>query len=153
MAPIRVMVNGIPGNMAARVASHAIKDDRFQLIPQSLTGPEISETEYRLGPVELTLLHPETRDAEIAETITRQGPFICVDYTHPSAVNENAEFYCRHGLPFVMGTTGGDRFRLEKTVCDAAIAAVIAPNMAKQINWKLGKTSITTAKPRRILSP
>ena len=56
-----------------------------------------------------------------------------VDYTHPSAVNPNAEFYCRHGLPFVMGTTGGDRKKLEATVESSAIAAVIAPNMAKQI--------------------
>ena len=32
-----------------------------------------------------------------------------VDYTHPSAVNANAVFYARHHLPFVMGTTGGDR--------------------------------------------
>jgi 4-hydroxy-tetrahydrodipicolinate reductase len=133
MEPIRIMVNGIPGNMAVEVASHAIKDSRFQVIPQSLTGPEISETAYALGPEKFRLLHPKTRDADIAELIKRQGAFICVDYTHPSAVNENAEFYCRNGLAFVMGTTGGDRARLEKTVSDSSIAAVIAPNMAKQI--------------------
>lgn len=133
MEPIRIMVNGIPGNMAVKVASHAIKDNRFLVIPQTLTGPEISETEYALGPEKFRLLHPETRNTDIAEIINSQGTFICVDYTHPSAVNENAEFYCRNGLPFVMGTTGGDRARLEKTVCDSSIAAVIAPNMAKQI--------------------
>ena len=133
MEPIRIMVNGIPGNMAVKVASHAIKDNRFHVIPQSLTGPDISETEYAFGPEKFRLLHPETRDEDITEIINNQGTFICVDYTHPSAVNENAEFYCRNDLPFVMGTTGGDRTRLEKTVCDSSIAAVIAPNMAKQI--------------------
>jgi 4-hydroxy-tetrahydrodipicolinate reductase len=56
-----------------------------------------------------------------------------VDYTHPSAVNSNAGFYCGCGLPFVMGTTGGDRKALEETVISSSIAAVIAPNMAKQI--------------------
>ena len=61
------------------------------------------------------------------------GNFLSVDYTHPSAVNPNAEFYCLHGLPFVMGTTGGDRQKLEDTVRSSAIAAVVAPNMAKQI--------------------
>jgi 4-hydroxy-tetrahydrodipicolinate reductase len=58
---------------------------------------------------------------------------ICVDFTHPGAVNINAEFYCEHGLPFVMGTTGGDRELLQKTVAGSSTAAVVAPNMAKQI--------------------
>ncbi|MFW6237377.1 MAG: dihydrodipicolinate reductase C-terminal domain-containing protein, partial [Desulfosudaceae bacterium] len=52
---------------------------------------------------------------------------------HPSAVNDNARFYCRHEIPFVMGTTGGDREGLVKTVNDSTVSAVIAPNMAKQI--------------------
>jgi 4-hydroxy-tetrahydrodipicolinate reductase len=62
-----------------------------------------------------------------------QGQFLSVDFTHPSAVNPNAEFYCRAGLPFVMGTTGGDRRKLVDTVTASSITAVIAPNMAKQI--------------------
>jgi 4-hydroxy-tetrahydrodipicolinate reductase len=31
---------------------------------------------------------------------------LVIDYTHPSAVNENAVFYAENDLPFVMGTTG-----------------------------------------------
>lgn len=38
------------------------------------------------------------------------GRVVVVDYTHPSAVNANAEFYAKHKLNFVMGTTGGDRY-------------------------------------------
>jgi 4-hydroxy-tetrahydrodipicolinate reductase len=56
-----------------------------------------------------------------------------VDYTHPEAVNDNTAFYCQNELPFVMGTTGGDRKLLSDTVESSPIAAVIAPNMAKQI--------------------
>jgi hypothetical protein len=56
-----------------------------------------------------------------------------VDYTLPSAVNENAEFYCANALPFVMGTTGGDREALLASVAAAGRYAVIAPNMGKQI--------------------
>ena len=41
MRPINIMVNGMPGNMATLVAKHALSDSRFDLIPQSLTGPEI----------------------------------------------------------------------------------------------------------------
>ena len=58
---------------------------------------------------------------------------ICVEYTHPKAVNDNAAFYCENGIPFVMGTTGGDREALAETVQKSEVAAVIAPNMAKQI--------------------
>ena len=65
--------------------------------------------------------------------IEKHASFISIDYTHPTAVNNNAEFYCKTGLPFVMGTTGGDRKLLEEIVNSSSIAAVIAPNMAKQI--------------------
>jgi hypothetical protein len=37
------------------------------------------------------------------------------------------------GLPFVMGTTGGDRQLLHKTVQDANTYAVISPQMGKQV--------------------
>ena len=62
-----------------------------------------------------------------------KGRVIAIDYTHPSAVNSNGEWYVKQRLPFVMGTTGGDREALEKVVMDGKLAAVIAPNMGKQI--------------------
>ena len=133
MRPIPIMVNGLPGNMAATVARHALNDRRFQVFSQSLTGPEVSKTEHALGPQTFRLIHPEDRDAAVSDILRSRKGFISVDYTHPSAVNDNADFYCRNGLPFVMGTTGGDRIRLEQTVRESSIAAVIAPNMAKQI--------------------
>ncbi|MBW1849120.1 MAG: dihydrodipicolinate reductase, partial [Deltaproteobacteria bacterium] len=133
MGRIHVMVNGIPGNMAANVAGHVIEDDRFELIPFSLTGPEIEETEHSVDGTRIHLIHPSTRDAEIKKLIQDNELFITVDYTHPSAVNDNVKFYCETGLPFVMGTTGGDRDKLSKVVESSPIAAVIAPNMAKQI--------------------
>ena len=133
MSRINVMVNGIPGNMAVNVAEHILADDRFALVPCSLTGPEIQEAEYNLEAISIRLLQPEIRDGAIENIVQTEGAFISVDYTHPSAVNANAKFYCRHRLPFVMGTTGGDREQLVKTVQSSAIAAVIAPNMAKQI--------------------
>jgi len=83
--------------------------------------------------LDIQLIRPEHRDGVIQEIQAAHAPFISIDFTHPSAVNPNAEFYCRNRLPFVMGTTGGDRERLDATVRAAAIPAVIAPNMAKQI--------------------
>jgi 4-hydroxy-tetrahydrodipicolinate reductase len=35
------MINGLPGNVAAIIAGHALNDPRITLLPHSLTGPEI----------------------------------------------------------------------------------------------------------------
>ena len=133
MEKIKIMTNGAPGNVAVNTAQHVLKDSRFELLPYSLTGPEISFSSFRIDGVEISLIHPEERDETINEIKTRHGKFISIDFTHPSAVNDNAAFYCRYHLPFVMGTTGGDRDILSQTVEESGIAAVIAPNMAKQI--------------------
>ena len=133
MNPIKVMVNGIPGNMAQVVANHVLADERFELILYSLTGPEITVPEHSIGASVLQLIRPELREKKITEIIEKYTSFISIDYTHPTAVNINAKFYCKKVLPFVMGTTGGDRKLLEKIVNSSSIAAVIAPNMAKQI--------------------
>lgn len=58
---------------------------------------------------------------------------VAIDFTHPSAVNGNAELYTSVGIPFVMGTTGGDRAKLIETVKSSGSYALIAPNMCKQI--------------------
>jgi 4-hydroxy-tetrahydrodipicolinate reductase len=133
MNRIKIMVNGLPGNMASNVVKHALEDDRFELIPQSLTGPEIIDTETVIDSVSIGLIQPEDREEAILAIKDTEAPFLSVDYTHPSAVNSNADFYCRHGLHFLMGTTGGERRSLEETVRKSSAVAVIAPNMAKQI--------------------
>jgi len=133
MKPIKVMVNGIPGNVAVNIARHVLADKRFELIPWSLTGPDIQETTVTVESAGINLIRPEKRDEIIKDVIRAEGGFISIDFTHPSAVNANAEFYCRNALPFVMGTTGGDRKRLQETVKTSNIPALIAPNMAKQI--------------------
>ena len=133
MQPISVMVNGIPGKVSCTVARHVLGNRRFRLIPCSFTGPEIQEPEHTIESTAIRLIRPDGREAAVRELSAAHGDFLSVDYTHPSAVNANAEFYCRHRLPFVMGTTGGDRQKLQDTVRASDIAAVVAPNMAKQI--------------------
>ena len=133
MEPIKVMVNGLPGNMSAKAAEHILQDSSLKLIPYALTGPEIEATETQIGSEAVRLIKPDERQEMIQSIKRSEGMVICVDYTHPSAVNDNAAFYCENGLPFVMGTTGGDRTRLMETVQKSDTAAVIAPNMAKQI--------------------
>ena len=133
MKRLKLMVNGLPGKVASVVASHAIADGSVEFIPQSMTGPDIAEDEMTLDDVNIRLIKPQNRDQTIQAIKSSEGEFISIDFTLPYAVNENTEFYCRMALPFVMGTTGGDREKLVQSIAGSSISAVIAPNMAKQI--------------------
>ena len=138
MQEIKIMINGIPGKVAVTIAEHLIDNNmadgiKFYLIPFSLTGKDIDEDEYIIGNTAISLVKPDKRDEMIKKIKKDFSNFISVDFTHPSAVNSNARFYVKNDLPFVMGTTGGDREKLKQTVYEGKIPAVIAPNMAKQI--------------------
>ena len=129
---VQVMVNGIPGNMGRIVAETCVARG-LELVPYSLTGEIIVENEAEVAGKTIQLLKPSNREARIGEVLEKYPNVICIDYTHPTAVNDNAAFYVKHKIPFVMGTTGGDRDALTKLVADANHPSVIAPNMAKQI--------------------
>jgi 4-hydroxy-tetrahydrodipicolinate reductase len=133
MSKINVMVNGLPGSVANVIARHFASDERFTLIPYSLTGPEINAENYLVGGKALRLIRPDARQTMMDDIIASYSHLIGIDFTHPAAVNSNAQFYCERSIPFVMGTTGGDREALLATVENSGVAAVIAPNMAKQI--------------------
>jgi len=133
MSKINVMVNGLPGNVADVIARHVAADERFTLMPYSLTGPEIDVGAHRVAEQSIRLIPPDGREAFLQEIASLDSTFIGIDFTHPSAVNDNARFYCAHAIPFVMGTTGGNRQEMMEAVEHSDIAAVIAPNMAKQI--------------------
>jgi len=133
MEHIKIMVNGIPGNVAVNLGKHIINSEKFELLPYSLTGPEIIDEVFILDKINIKLIQPLNKQAVIEEIKKITGSFISIDFTHPSAVNTNAEFYCKNNLPFIMGTTGGNRMQLHETVASSQIPAVIAPNMAKQI--------------------
>ena len=133
MKSVKIMINGLPGNVASIIADHASRDPRVILLPYSLTGPEIQSDRHTISGKVIELIQPADRHEKIEALVKTHGEFISVDFTHPSAVNDNADFYRKTGLPFVMGTTGGDREMLIQTVRKATVCAVIAPNMAKQI--------------------
>ena len=129
----KIMINGLPGNVAQVITEEALSDKRLEVVPFSLTGADIEIEHCHIADRVIKLIRPEVRAEKMAAVIEKQGPMISIDFTHPSAVNSNAAFYCRSNLPFVMGTTGGNRDKLRRTVLESPIAAVIAPNMAKQI--------------------
>ena len=130
---IKLMVNGLPGKMATKVIEHINARSDVTLSPFSFTGPEVNIDHVSIKEMRYSLVPPTERGKCIVLIKEYLGQFLVVDFTRPSAVKSNAEFYCQHELPFVMGTTGGDREALEQTVKNSNIVAVIAPNMAKQI--------------------
>ncbi len=133
MNKINLMINGIPGNVGMTIAGHVINDKRFTLLPYSITGPHAAPLVTGAVNVETCLMKPYKRDEMIKTVKTQYSNIYTIDFTHPSSVNSNARFYINNKLPFVMGTTGGDREKLKDDINKGTIPAVIAPNMAKQI--------------------
>ena len=136
---VAVMMNGLRGAMGREIAAVCLKRPGVTLAPFALEkeGGEVIVDDGCGGPaVTVRLYGTEARD-ELAERVKAEypqcGSLVCIDFTHPSAVNGNAEWYAAHKLPFVMGTTGGDREALMKCTRASGTYAVIAPNMAKQI--------------------
>lgn len=147
---VTIVMNGLPGAMGIEVAQACLRRG-MRLAPVGLTGPsrqgETIDIEgpdgtntVRLVPGPSSTSPDASAECEaVGAELERMraaagGKLVCIDYTHPLAVNANAAWYARHGLDFVMGTTGGDRAALEATVTKSpSLYAVIAPNMAKQI--------------------
>lgn len=136
---IVVMMNGLPGAMGHEVAAACLRRG-VGVAEAALTGPgcptecEVIEGEHRVK-VELAGAEvPEKQQEVVARMKEKYGSkLIIVDFTHPSAVNPNGDIYATKQVPFVMGTTGGDREKLMKVTQDSGNYAVIAPNMCKQI--------------------
>jgi 4-hydroxy-tetrahydrodipicolinate reductase len=99
--------------------------------------PTVDVDDLEGGPattVRLVAANTPEADALGAELKAAHGDnLIAIDFTHPTAVNPNSEFYAKHGIAYIMGTTGGDRDKLMQVTADAGLYAVIAPNMCKQI--------------------
>jgi 4-hydroxy-tetrahydrodipicolinate reductase len=132
MEPIKVMVNGLPGNMASLLASYLSKTEGFKLVQYSLTGPEIIQPYAVIEGLNIKLLPPASRNYIEYVAFHNEGMLVA-DFTHPDAVIPNAQLYKNFHVPFIMGTTGGDVNALLKIVEGSDISAVIAPNMAAQI--------------------
>jgi 4-hydroxy-tetrahydrodipicolinate reductase len=125
MGTVKVMVNGLPGSMAEVVARQIVADDRYELIPHSLTGPEITETECNFKGFSIRLIQPDGRETALRKIKETEDTFISVDYTHPNAVNPNAELYCSQGLPFVMGTKTNRRLSGHDGICGRNVSEPI----------------------------
>lgn len=134
-----VMMNGLPGAMGVEVSQACLRRG-MGLAEKAMTGPGMpKECEVTEGDktVKVELLGSEDPAAQKAAVQAMQAKYgkglVIVDFTHPTAVNPNADIYAACQCPFVMGTTGGDRDALIKATEESKTYAVIAPNMCKQI--------------------
>ncbi|GMH83118.1 hypothetical protein TrST_g8033 [Triparma strigata] len=131
------MVNGMPGPMATAAAEACLRKN-MDLCPFAMTGPDVPPqtilvTDPDTGRSASVDLIPSSSLSTLKALLPTSPNTIAIDYTHPSSVNSNADFYTTSGIPFVMGTTGGDRSLLLSTVTSPPHYCVIAPNMGKQI--------------------
>ncbi len=128
MKKIQVIVNGLPGKMAWAVAEAVINSHDMIFIPRSLTGPETVVKNIIVSGVPVELYGPDEKSNAIIEQAD-----VVIDFTLPSAIEQNVDFYTKMKLPFVLGTTGGDMDHIVKKVDKSGLNAVVAPNMAKPI--------------------
>ena len=142
---IKVIVQGADGKMGSAIIGAILKNSDFKLIPVSLTAPETIEKSVIIDGLSITLFTPSEMRHYIPSgfiysfvpmgkrTPEKDIPDVIVDFTHPKAIEYNVDFYTKMGLPFVLGTTGGDLDFITTKVGEAGINAVVAPNMAGEI--------------------
>lgn len=130
---LSVMVNGLPGRMAAATAEEVVRRGHT-LVSEVMTGDNM-DSSYAVTPEHIVkLCAPAEHDACLQRVKNEHENIIIVDYTHPTAANRNVERYASHGMSFVIGTTGGEVDDMNKAVTNVRdVYAVIAPNMGKQI--------------------
>ena len=130
-----VFINSCTGKMGQAVGE-AARRAGLELIPYTFASTadgDRSKTVQVAGR-SITVVPPGPARAELVKQLQQQHPnMITVDYTVPDVIHEMVDFYVQHRMPFVMGTTGGDRERINQQVKDSGVYAVIAPNMGKQI--------------------
>ncbi|XP_028760195.1 4-hydroxy-tetrahydrodipicolinate reductase 2, chloroplastic-like isoform X1 [Neltuma alba] len=127
-----ILVNSCTGKMGNAVIK-AAEAAGLYVVPLSFGLEEESGRTVQISGKEFLVHGPSERESSLASVLDKYPNLIVVDYTAPSAVNGNAELYCKFGVPFVMGTTGGDRDLLYKNVKDSNVYAVISPQMGKQV--------------------
>ena len=95
--------------------------------PPNKSNPQQSNT------IKLQTQTIQIQNSKHQKVKERYPGLVVVDYTTPTCVNGNAEFYASNGVPFVMGTTGGDRAAVAAAAEAAGVYAVVAPQMGKQV--------------------
>eukprot|EP00955_Chlamydomonas_euryale_P101666 365362-Chlamydomonas_euryale.AAC.21 len=130
-----LLINSCTGKMGQAVGEAALRAG-LEVLPYTFSSAADASRNATVdvGGVAVATVPPGPDRVTLVRSLQKSHPgFITVDYTVPDVIHQQVDFYVEHGMPFVMGTTGGDRNAINRQVEDAKLYAVIAPNMGKQI--------------------
>ena len=123
---IPIFISGM-GKMGTLIAEQVAQSDHFVLSRYAMTSARHRRTVQKFGEQNVLLVDYCPSHRELAPGT------IAVDFTTAKSAVLNVIQYTYLNIPFVMGTTGGDRQEIEKMVRRSQISAVIAPNMATEV--------------------
>lgn len=122
---IPIFMAGLPGKMATLVAEAIEARSDFDLLPVAMSSRRHNLTSVEVGNRRIRLI--DHCPAGLAPGR------VAIDFTTPSAAGLNTIDYTHLRIPFVMGTSGGNREEMEAAVRESRTCAVIAANMDPQI--------------------
>lgn len=123
--PIPIFMAGLPGKMATLVAEAITEREDFDLLPVAMASPRHRFTCMDIGNQRVQLVDYCPNNLRVGR--------IAVDFTTPDNVVLNTIHYTSLRIPFVMGTSGGDREEMAELIRRSRTCAVVAPNMDPQI--------------------
>ena len=129
---IKILIAGLPGEMATTFVKHALKEKEIEIINHSITGVDTEITECIIDGSIFKLIRANDKE-RINKLFNDNKSIIVVDYTEPLVVESNIDLYCRKKVNFIMGTTGVVINKVFDKIVESDICAIIAPNMGKQI--------------------
>ncbi|MCL7041315.1 hypothetical protein MKW94_011850 [Papaver nudicaule] len=127
-----IMVNGCTGKMGKAVIEAGVSAG-LQVLPASFGSESKAGEIVEVAGKEIRIYGPTGRESILTSLLKENPNMIVIDFTVPDAVNANAELYSKVGVPFVMGTTGGDLEMLYDTMENSKGYALISPQMGKQV--------------------
>lgn len=122
-----VFISGLPGKMQTLIAEELAKNGGYDIFPFAQSSKRHNGEVIQIGERQIKL------NDYVPFNIRQRKGVIAVDFSTPQSATLNAHEYALLGVPFVMGTTGGNREEMEKSVRESSISAVIAPNMAVEV--------------------
>ena len=130
-----ILVSSCTGKMGQSVGEAALRAG-LELVPYTFCSTDDAKKmkSVKVGGKDVQLVPPGPERTALFLQLQKQYPLmIAVDYTVPDVIHDMVSMYLSNRIPFVMGTTGGDRERIAREVLASGVPAVIAPNMGKQI--------------------
>lgn len=131
---IRVAVCGALGKMGREVVKTVVEDPTLVLVGAVDTHSEGGTVNDVYTPIFGRSLESSVNmDSDLLEMLRRAQPQVCVDFTHPEVVFNNALAMIEHGCRPVIGTTGlsqNQLAQLDAALREKNLGGMVVPNFA-----------------------